>query len=452
MDRNPEGKRLQTGAVYRPTTLGNVDEQTGERRDDTDLLHGLAHHESNDSLDRLVKGSAGYRPPGENDIASLPAGLWSVITDFLEDAEIASLAFASKKLYRRVNGRAAWNALKGPAARDQRVKFLIGMDEALPGHLLCFLCGTYHLRTQIGQEQLRKDSTLNPLHNCPSVGTPNLKAPRARLTPGYSLPFTFAQLALRASRFSPNHGIEANDLGRRYKDPYTLDELGSTWSHQTRYYIHKNHLLVRVVSRAFAMPNLPPSGLRHLLYSREDYTPYFSCCKHWQDGELMPVCKCALSHIPERQLSVAQQLRSGPAVQMARTNPAAIISLCSFCRPMRRCPECPTEYLIELKLGEDKTETDPRMKFKQIIVVTRWSDLGDGTSPNAPGGEWNAVVGQFEGDTAPAPEPYKSFERMGKRAISGIFEAQSGVTLPGQRLMSLNPKGDSKGEEGDDWY
>jgi hypothetical protein len=120
---------------------------------------------------------------------------------------------------------------------------------------------------------------------------------------------------------------------------------------------------------------------------------------------------------------------------------------------MHRCPECPTEYLVELKLGEDKNEVDPGRRFKQIIVVTRWSDLGDGTSPRASGmrrgGEWGGEWGSITGEEG---IKYRSFERMGKRAISGIFEAQSGVTLPGQRLISLNPKMQKLGEEGDNWY
>jgi hypothetical protein len=455
LERNPEilgGRRLQTGAVYRPTSLDNVDEQTGERRDDTELLHGLAHHESNESLDRIVRKEE-YRPPGEKDIAKLPPPLWNLIASHLEAADIASLIFASKTLLKRLGPR-AWSELRGEAGKAQRIKFLTGLDEGLPSHLLCFLCGKYHLRTKIGDERLRPDTVLNQLYHCPNTGKPSLKPPRARITPGYSLPFTFVQLVMRSHRFSPNHGIPSNALERRYNDPsFSSEDPGSSnWSHQTRFYIHKNHLLVRVVSRSFALPNLPSSGLRHLLYSRTDYTPYFSCCQHWRDGELMPVCKCALSHIPKRQLSVAQQLKSGPQVQIARMNPSAIVSLCGFCRPMRRCPECPTEYLVELKLGEDKSEMDPSMRFKQIIVVTRWSDLGDGTMPTAEGGEWNSVVGQFEGDVMAGPGRYNSFEKMGKRAISGIFEAQSGVTLPGQRLLSLNPKNEKQGEEGDDWY
>jgi hypothetical protein len=445
LERNPEGRRLQTGAVYRSTSLDNVDEQTGERRDDTELLHGLAHNESNDSLDRIVQ-SEDLRPPGDAHIASLPAPLWNLIAGYLEVADVASLTFASKTLFARL-GPGAWEALRGEEGKSQRITFLSYLDEAMPGHLLCILCGIYHVRTKIGDERLRPNSVLNPLFACPSVGKPGMTAPRARLTPGYSLPFTFVQLVMRAHRFSPNHGIPSNALERRYKDP------DSEWSHQTRFYIHKDHLLVRVVSKSFALPNLPQSGLRHLLYSRGDYSPYFSVCQHWRDGDLMPVAKCALSHIPERRLTVAQQLKSGPSIQLARMNPSAIVSLCSFCRPMRRCPECPTEYLVELKLGEDKFEVDPSMKFKQIIVVTRWSDLGDGRTPRAEGGEWNSVVGDVEDGVEHEPLPlYKSFDRMGKRAISGTFEAQSGVALPGQRLLSLNPKMQKRGEEGDDWY
>ena len=110
---------------------------------------------------------------------------------------------------------------------------------------------------------------------------------------------------------------------------------------------------------------------------------------------------------------------------------------------MRRCPECPTEYLIELKLAEDKNDTDRLNRFKQAIVVTRWSDLGDGTSPDSP--EWKACI--TEGDTG-----FDSFKSLTRRGLSGTFESQSGVTIPGQRMMSLNPQNEKKGEEGHNWY
>jgi hypothetical protein len=399
------------------------------------------HRESDSSLDsayerlkRKREEEVDDRPPGEGDVEKLPADLWIAIADFLSPCDAANLAYASKTLASRL-GTGAWQELNRPENLREKIKFLGGMDGKMPGHLLCFLCGIYHVRTQAGKERLKATSVINPLYICGSVGKPGYKPPRTRLTPGHTLPFTFVQLVLRARKYGTSYGIEVNELGRRYKDPY------SEWTHQTRYYIRKGHLLLRVTSRSFASPGLPPSGQRHLLYSREDYTPYFSVCAHWRDGELMDVCKCALGHIPKHRETIAQQMKRGPQIQGALRNPNPIVSLCSFCRPMRRCPECPSEYLVELKLAEDRN--DPLVKFKQAITVTRWCDLGDGSSPIGP--EWAAING--EGETA-----YDSFANMGRRAISGIFESQSGVTIPGQRMLSLNPKNEKLGEEGHGWY
>jgi hypothetical protein len=107
---------------------------------------------------------------------------------------------------------------------------------------------------------------------------------------------------------------------------------------------------------------------------------------------------------------------------------------------MRRCPECPTEYLIELKMAEDRS--DPVNIFKQALVLTRWSDLGDGSSPWSL--EWAACNGEAE---------YDSFKAIGRRAISGVFEAQfNSDTIPGQRVLSMNPNNEKRGEAGHNWY
>ena len=111
---------------------------------------------------------------------------------------------------------------------------------------------------------------------------------------------------------------------------------------------------------------------------------------------------------------------------------------------MRRCPECPTEYLIEIKMAEDKSDPDPRKLFKQALVVTRWSDLGDGTSPLSP--EWAAgcAMEGFEFD---------SIKALGKRAVSGQFESEVyGDVIPGQRMLSMNPEKVKLGERGHEWY
>lgn len=429
------GKRLQTGAIYRPAGQENTDEQTGERRDDTDLLHGLADHDGDDSDDDVVdlrrKDVESWRPSGDASVASLPSALWELISTYLSLSDVASLAFSSKTLATRL-GPGPWLSLNEPANLNEKNTFLQNMDSNLPAHLHCYDCGTYHLRTQLGEEKLKPTRFFNPLFNCPSVDA-GITLPKLRLTPGNVLPYTFMQLVFRHAKYSPNHGIDVSLLSRRWKDP------DSQWTHQTRYYMYKGHLLLRVVSQCFAAPNLPVSGQRHLLYSREDYTPYFSCCAHWRDGDLMDICKCALSHIPVPAQSIKTQLKSGPSISLSARHINPIVTLCSFCRPMRRCPECPTEYLTELKLAEDKL--DPVQRFKQVITVTRWSDLGDGSSPFTP--EWRSVNGEGE---------YESLSMMGKRAISGIFEAQSGVSMPGQRMLSLNPSKKKVGEDGHGWY
>jgi hypothetical protein len=126
---------------------------------------------------------------------------------------------------------------------------------------------------------------------------------------------------------------------------------------------------------------------------------------------------------------------------------------------MRRCPRCPTEYLIEVKLSEDTTpDTNPPfgtaanssrgkgVKFRHAIVVTRWSDLGDGSTPSS-SAEWAACNGQTD------LEQYDSFERLGRRGISGIFEsAFTHDTIPGRRIISMNPDNKTGGEKRDDWY
>ncbi|KAK4984459.1 hypothetical protein LTR50_006583 [Elasticomyces elasticus] len=393
-------------ARSKSTTSGiALNTQTGERRDDTEMLHSLVHRDSADSVSQSQWEADLPRRPGEFVITSLSPQLWKQAATYMTPSGIASLAF-SCKAFHSLLGSEALNDLNAPENHQYKIEFLVPMDGFLPDHLLCFPCAKYHLRTRRGQE-------LRP-------------PPRIRLTPGRTLPFAFVQLALRAQRYSPDYGIQLMSLSRRWNCR------DSSWLHHTQYTIHHGHLLLRVVSTCHAAPGLTQAGERHLLYSREDYTPYFSVCAHWKDGELMNLCKCALRHIPKRKIKIGQRPRDLAQVP-------ALVTLCNECRPMRRCPECPTEYLIELRLVEDKNDSFD--KFKQAIIVTRWSDLGDGTSPSSP--EWAACNG--EGD-------FDSFAAVGNRAISAIFESHFSDNLSIQRVVSLNPKKEKRGEAGHNWY
>ncbi|RDL31045.1 uncharacterized protein BP5553_09834 [Venustampulla echinocandica] len=441
-----ETRNISTGGNYqnqgnrRPSPeseySSHVDIQTGERRDDTELLHSLADHGFFSSLTSEPESNPRWRGAdsgaGDQLIASLPNDIWEVITGYLSLADVASLAFSCKTLRYQL-GPEPWKTLQDPDNRASKIDFLVSLDSSLPNHIFCYPCLIYHHRTRKGQERLKASLALAPIFDCPNALEPTTVLLRLRLTSDHTLPFTFVQLALRACHYSPDHGISVESLARHWKSH------DSGWSHETSYYYNKGHLLLRVVSKSFASAGLPPSGMRHLLYSREDYTPYFSVCAHWRDGELMNLCKCALSHIPKPKEKLTQQLRKGPQFQASFHNANPIVSLCRECRPMRRCPDCPTEYLIDIKLAEDRN--DPSDRFKQAILVTRWSDLGDGSTPLSP--EWASCNGCAEFD---------SFAAIGRRTISGIFESQSGVAIPGQRMLSLNPNNKRLGEEGHNWY
>jgi hypothetical protein len=92
-------------------------------------------------------------------------------------------------------------------------------------------------------------------------------------------------------------------------------------------------------------------------------------------------------------------------------------------------------------MAEDRQE--PVNRFKHSLIVTRWSDLGDGSSPTA-SPEYCAING-IEAD-------YDSFSRVGRRAVAGIFESRISGSIPGQRMISLNPKKKKVGEDGHGWY
>lgn len=450
-------------AKYRARNAG-LDTQLGENVDYTTLLHSMSLQEGFESDESYYYLADDNRPRGENGIASLPGVVWCRVADLTDAKTAVCLALANKTLYTRLGPRRYMDRLNQPENRQQKLEFLVLLDRFLPYHLLCIPCAKYHRRIRIGNEKLQPTHTqvLNPIFNCPQERNAINPPARHRIAHGRSIPFTFVQLTTRAHRFnSPKYGLKPESLGRRWR--YSEPGGGGTWSISTRFHVHENRLLMRVISQCFASPGLPPTGKRLLLYSREDYWPFFSACPHWRDGVLMDVCKCALDHIPVPRNTAGLQgveHRLKDAVSgRGKFDPYAIPSQCGRCQPMRRCPLCPTEYLIEVKLSEDTTP-DPNppigrpssskgnagVKFRHAIVVTRWSDLGDGSTPSS-SIEWAACNGNTNLDQ------YDSFQRLGRRGISGIFEsAFTHDTIPGRRIVSMNPDNKSGGEKRDDWY
>ncbi|KAI7296936.1 hypothetical protein KC352_g8 [Hortaea werneckii] len=132
-----------------------------------------------------------------------------------------------------------------------------------------------------------------------------------------------------------------------------------------------------------------------------------------------------------RPLAYIQQLKKAPKIDKSLAHPNFIVRGCDWCRPARRCPECSTEYLVEIQMIEDAK--DPARPFKHSIVVTRWSDLGDGSSPHT-SAEWASMNGVDVADHAGGHE-YESFSHVGRRAerkgTAGIKRNCTALTTSG---------------------
>lgn len=425
------------------------DRVTGEVKDPTNMLHTLAHD--------FEAPTGGKQPihewhdpamPATQFVSHFPDRVWKRVISSLDVADQACLSLSCKS-FQALADPQILKRLDEPEYFPERIDFLHRLNYLHPDHLLCHICGTYHRRTQKGTEMLKPSNVANPLYNCPYAGSqdPAEKVSRHRVTFGRNLPYPFVQLMMRHHQNGSEYGLDHKELShKRYKD---RSEVGN-WNHQRTFAIIDGHLYMRVVSYVFAQPNLPAAGKRHLMHSREDFLPFFSVCAHWRDGLLMPACRDALDHIPAPLSGSGVNRLASEIHQKVQKPKSQIISQCDLCKPLRRCPECPTEYLIEVRLQEDRGEKDPTKLFKHALIVTRWSDLGDGTGPRS-SQEWAAICGDL--DHLPDGERYDSFHILGRRAINGTFESHfNPEQIPPQRLVSLNPDGDRLGEKGHDWY
>lgn len=456
LSKNPADGLNELGE--RKYSIFSGDSATLHTQDPTDMIHGLSIR---DSSEDLVGDDLEYGLWDENDprllalrrrreamLSAVPRGIWEIIAAYLSPADTAQLALASKILLDKL-GDQVFVALDHPENQSEKLQFLSHLDRRLPNHLLCFVCARYHRRIHPGLEKLPTAVSENPVVSCKAANLRISSSQRTKLTHSRILPYTFVQLPLRAHRFGQAYGVPADRMAREWTQNGSLDGSGPPrWRHSTRYLVDATtrHLLLRVRSHTFATPHLPPAGMRQVLYERAEYTPYFSVCAHWADGELLAVCKCALGHVPEvRPRGVAAQLQRGPhalAHDLVHTQKAGDGAReCSFCQPARRCPKCPSEYLVKITMVEDRNARDPHALFRFALVVTRYVDLGDGSGPGR-SPEWDAAIGKFDG--------YDSIAMVGKRSIMGTFESIANGAVPGMPLLkNMNPKMRTGGRDGD---
>ena len=94
--------------------------------------------------------------------------------------------------------------------------------------------------------------------------------------------------------------------------------------------------------------------------------------------------------------------------------------------------------MAAIKMVETTAGPTGRPTFKHAIQVTRWSDLGDGSSPGA-SREWAACCGYDELMGMERFDSFKEAERW-KRTLNGLFEAETNNHLFLRRVVSLDPR------------
>jgi hypothetical protein len=466
---------------------------------------------------RYINNEATYR------ISKLPSEIWRNIATYLNPVDAGTLALANRMF--RLKLGSFHTHLSISSHKHQRIASMLESDQEYPAYLFCFVCTKYHVRKDPGREKL-PTSNLIEVFNCPNAT--NMPPPRLRLTDKRVLPYSFVQLMMRHYLYGDSYGVSPESLTRRWTDS------ASGWTHAVRFAIvpypwvdssdaldlasgsetlaekgidlaeQKYHVLMRVHSSRFAPADLTESEQRLFLYSRNDYAPYFSCCAHW-NGPLLPLAKCALSHVPPPAIPIHEQLAKGPKISLGKRNASQMAILCGNCRPLRRCSECPTEYLMSIKLVEDRRGSGAGVGlggrvgvgqstgkgFAHAMSITRWSDLGDASNPWM-SQEWAAIVGKdgtgvggriekdgsythgrggqrpfgstgsigdrrqsAVGSSSVAAvvrigsddenERYDSFNNVGRLTLCSRFEMAIGNDVPGERCLPLNY--DDQGED-----
>ena len=344
----------------------------GESPEHSDLVHsrhvGSTSRELPHQTSKVHACETSTTAPGPGTelevlVSRLPAELWVNVARYLTPLAAASFALANGQTARLVGGE-FWSTLNRPENKQQKISFLEHMDDRVALHVLCYECTIFHHRMDPGNECLRESYRRKPIVKCMR----QVFIPSVRLSLDRSLPFVLAQLVMRGHRHGPAYGVPVKALNRTWQPVLSDCTTSTEWTHRTHFLIDKGQLLMKVTSMHFVPSQLSKSGQVLALTCRKDYTANYSTCAHEAHGlNLFSICKCALKHI-----------QPGAAARMP--------SQCATCRPLKRCIACPTEYLVEVKLKEDKSGGIPQ--FRPAIIVSRWTNLGDCMSPASK--EWKA--------------------------------------------------------------
>jgi hypothetical protein len=280
----------------------------------------------------------------------LPPELWLDIIEFLSPASAASLTYTCRWMYNQYGERPC-SILKLPGHEQDKLELLSYLDADLPKHRLCHPCAIFHRRKSLGAEQKEVKANYGGCW----IGCER-RAGETKLGTGYSLTWPSIRSVMRACRFGPEYGMSLDVLARVWEND-------DGWKHRAEPSIVNGRLLMKVQSA------LPVDWATESIFKNR----ISDIMRHSWLGCLQEIVKCALHHI--------------------RSDESYTIGDC-FCKSLRRCPECPTEYMIETKrisnISGDMRKSMEARGVQHVLIVTKWMDYGEGKSPLSP--EWQALA------------------------------------------------------------
>lgn len=288
--------------------------------------------------------------PEPNIFNKLPPELWLDIIEFLSPASAASLTYTYRWMYNQYGERPC-SILKLPGHEQDKLELLSYLDADLPKHRLCHPCAIFHRRKSLRAEQ--KEVKAN-YRGC-WIGCER-RAGQTKLGTGYSLTWPSIRSVMRACRFGPEYGMPLDVLARVWEND-------DGWKHRAEPSIVNGRLLMKVQSA------LPVDWATESIFKNR----ISDIMRHSWLGCLQEMVKCALRHI--------------------RSDESYTIGDC-LCKGLRRCPKCPTEYMIETKrtsnISGDMRQSMEARGVQHVLIVTKWMDYGEGKSPLSP--EWQALA------------------------------------------------------------
>jgi len=322
-----------------------------------------------------------------------PAEIWLKIASLLSPISTVNLALSCHyfaflvKYQRRLQ-------LQCPRLRFQRIEFLRCLEINYPRALLCSSCVTFHTRKSRWSVFDRRER-LNPKHYRFAKGNCIENSESASILRKGDLDWWLVQLVMRYSRFGPAYGVRLFTL-RVGVGPGR----SGYWAHNTFAAIVNGRLLIKIISQV-------------LFHARPDFRYH---CKAWQDKKYpLPTC----NHL-EYSPSLTAACWSAISSQDMTLAPTARRR---FCSRLYRCQWCPSEYQVECRLGSELPGFRIGRK-DSVLMVSRWVDIGDGSSPQCP--EWAGLV------RLPSAErrSYEPFDFGGLTTVRSRFKNTSHNRIP----------------------